>query len=221
MKTSKPDIKVIIADDHDLFRDGLKITLQRQPHIKLLDEASNGAELVRIVEEHLPDIILTDIKMPLLDGIEATKLITQKFPSIGIIALSMFDEEDLIVDMLEAGAKGYLVKNCNKEEIVDAIQTVYNGHPYYCRLTNEKLRSLIARSKFNPYIKKNKIEFNSRELEIINLICKELTNKEIGEKLFLSQRTVEGIRMKIQEKMNVQSTVGLVLYAIKNKLIDL
>ena len=157
--------------------------------------------------------------MPLLDGIEATKLITHKFPSIGIIALSMFDEEDLIVDMLEAGAKGYLVKNCNKEEIVDAIQTVYNEHPYYCRLTNEKLRSLIARSKFNPYIKKNKIEFNSRELEIINLICKELTNKEIGGKLFISQRTVEGIRMKIQEKMNVQSTVGLVLYAIKNNLL--
>jgi DNA-binding NarL/FixJ family response regulator len=123
--------------------------------------------------------------------------------------------------MLEAGAKGYLLKNAGKEQIKEAIRTVYAGDPYYCKTTSNKLTQMIAKSRFNPYNKKPKIEFSEREKEIIGLISKEFSNKEIAEKLFLSHRTVEGHRLKIMEKMDVKNTVGLVVYAIKNNLLKL
>ena len=213
-----PDIKIIIADDHEIFRDGLTLMLSKHPEIIILGEAANGKELINLANTLLPDVILTDIKMPLTDGIEATKKITASNPGIGIIGLSMFDEDDLIIDMLEAGAKGYLLKNSDKTEILDAIHTVHNHNNFYCRNTSSKLISMIAASKYNPYTKKEKVIFSSREKDIINLICKEFTNKEIGEKLFLSPRTVEGHRVNIMEKMEVKNTVGLVVYAIRNNL---
>lgn len=213
-----PDIKIIIADDHEIFRDGLKLMLSKYPEITIAGEAQNGKELVELATSLQPDVILTDIKMPHMDGIEAAKKISALYPQIGIIGLSMFDEDDLIIDMLEAGAKGYLLKNSDKTEIVEAIAAVYNDNPYYCKNTSRKLTQMIARSKFNPYTKKNKFEFSEREKEIIELICCEYTNKEIGEKLFISTRTVEGHRLKILEKMDVKNTVGLVVYAIKHNL---
>ncbi len=213
-----PDIKIIIADDHEIFRDGLKLMLSKYPEIIIAGEAENGKELIELTNNLQPDVILTDIKMPLMDGIEATKKITASYPQIGIIGLSMFDEDDLIIDMLEAGAKGYLLKNSDKKEIIDAITAVYNQQAYYCRNTGKKLLQMIASSKYNPYIKKAQPSFSEREKEIIKLICLEHTNKEIGEKLFLSSRTVEGHRVNILEKMNVKNTVGLVVYAIKNNI---
>lgn len=218
MTTIIPDIKIIIADDHELFRDGLKLMLSKYPEIKIEAEAENGRELVELALALKPDVVLTDIKMPIMDGIEAAKKITAQLPQTGIIGLSMFDEDDLIIDMLEAGAKGYLLKNSDKSEIIDAIVTVYKQDPYYCRNTSRKLTQMIAKSKFNPYSKKEKTEFSEREKEIITLICQEYTNKEIGEKLFISSRTVEGHRVKILEKMDVKNTVGLVVYAIKHDL---
>ena len=130
----------------------------------------------------------------------------------------MFDEDDLIIDMLEAGAKGYLLKNSDKHEIIEAIKTVYLHQPYYCRNTSGKLMQMIASSRFNPYTKKEKPIFTEKEIEIISLICQEFTNKEIGEKLFLSQRTIEGHRLKILEKMDVKNTVGLVVYAMQKNI---
>jgi DNA-binding NarL/FixJ family response regulator len=218
MTTVIPDIRIIIADDHELFRDGLKLMLSKYPEIKVEAEAENGKELIELALSLKPDVVLTDIKMPVMDGIEAAKKITLLLPNTGIIGLSMFDEDDLIIDMLEAGAKGYLLKNSDKLEIVEAIVTVYKQDPYYCRNTSRKLTQMIARSKFNPYIKKEKIEFSEREKEIITLICQEYTNKEIGEKLFISSRTVEGHRVKILEKMDAKNTVGLVVYAIRHNL---
>lgn len=213
-----PDIKIIIADDHEIFRDGLILMFSKHPEIIILGEAANGKELINLANTLLPDVILTDIKMPVIDGIEATKKIIASNPGIGIIGLSMFDEDDLIIDMLEAGAKGYLLKNSDKTEILEAIHTVYNHNNFYCRNTSSKLISMIAASKYNPYTKKEKVIFSDREKDIINLICKEFTNKEIGEKLFLSPRTVEGHRVNIMEKMEVKNTVGLVVYAIRNNI---
>ncbi len=213
-----PDIKIIIADDHEIFRDGFKLMLSRYPEIQILGEAENGKELLELTQKLHPDIVITDIKMPLVDGIEASKKIRQLFPEIGIIALSMFDEDDLIIDMLEAGAKGYLLKNSDKQEIIDAIISVYNQNPYFGKSTSSKLAQMIARSSFNPYTNRQKEEFTEREKEIVRLICKEYTNREIGEQLFISARTVEGHRMKIMEKMNVKNTVGLVVYAIRHKI---
>ncbi len=213
------DIKLIIADDHEIFRDGFKLMLSKFPEIKLVGEAANGRELLELIEKEDPDVILTDIKMPVMDGIEATKKITELYPDIGIIGLSMYDDDELIIEMLEAGAKGYLIKNAGKEQIIEAIKTVYNDEPYYCRTTSNKLTQMIAKSRFNPYKKTEKTEFSEREKEIIGCICDEMTNKEIGDKLFISVRTVEGHRLKILEKMNVKNTVGLVVYAIKNGIV--
>ena len=214
------NINLIMADDHEIFRDGFKLMLKKFPEINLMAEACNGKELVELCQIHKPDLVITDIKMPLMDGIEASRKIVDQFPDIGIIGLSMFDEDDLIIDMLEAGAKGYLIKNAGKDQIIEAIKTVYNNDPYYCKNTSHKLTNMIANSRFNPYKKSQQIDFSDRELEIISLICKEQTNKEIADKLFLSVRTVEGHRLKILEKMNVKNTVGLVVYAIKKGLID-
>jgi two-component system, NarL family, response regulator NreC len=211
-------IKIVIADDHEIFRDGLKLMLQRQTDIIVAGEAADGKELIELVKHTLPDVIITDVKMPQLDGVAATKYLTEHYPSIGIIALTMFDEEDLIVDMLEAGAKGYLLKNADKTEIIEAVHTVANNEPHYCRLTSQKLASMVAKSKFNWHLKKEKPEFNEREQEIIRYICEGLTNKEIGEKIFLSVRTVEGLRLKIIEKMNVKNTAGIIVYAIREHL---
>ncbi len=213
------NIKILIADDHEIFRDGFKLMLTKQKDITLLGEAENGRELIALTKELQPDVIITDIKMPIMDGIEATIKISALFPNIGIIGLSMFDEDDLIVDMLEAGAKGFLIKNANKIQIIEAIKTVYNDNPYYCKTTSNKLAQMIAASRFNPYKKIKKVTFTEREIEIITMISQELTNKEIGDKLFLSVRTIDGHRLNILEKMNVKNTAGLIIYAIKNGIL--
>ncbi len=211
-------IKVVIADDHEIFRDGLRMMLQKQPGINLLAEAEDGRELIEHIKHLQPDVVITDIKMPRMDGTAAVKHIAEHYPNIGIIALTMFDEEDLIIDMLEAGAKGYLLKNADKHEMIGAIKAVYNNEPYYCQHTSHRLAQMVARSKFNPYAQHVKPLFNDREKEMITCICDGLTNKEIAAKIFLSVRTVEGLRMKLLEKMNVKNTAGIIIYAIKNDL---
>ncbi|RYG06263.1 MAG: response regulator transcription factor [Chitinophagaceae bacterium] len=218
MRNTIGNIRIVMADDHEIFRDGFRLMISRQEDIQLVGEAGDGKELVELVATLKPDVVVTDIKMPRMDGIEAAKTILQNHPDIGVIGLSMFDEEDLIIDMLEAGAKGYLLKNADKHEVAEAIRTVYQEEPYYCKHTSARLAQMIAKSKFNPYKKNKKIEFSEREIEIIRLICQELTNKEIADQLFLSIRTVEGYRLKIQEKMNVKNSIGLVIYAIRNNL---
>jgi DNA-binding NarL/FixJ family response regulator len=216
----KYTIRLIIADDHEIFRDGLALMLSRQKDIILLGQAANGKELAELTGQHQPDVIITDIKMPVMDGIQASKLILKNQPDVKIIALSMFDEETLIVDMLEAGAKGYLLKNADKQEILDAIETVYEDKTYYCHHTSARLTNMIVKSNFNPYKKKEPVSFNEREIEIIKLICQQNSSKEISDKLYLSSRTVEGYRTKILEKMNARNTVGVVVYALKHNLIE-
>jgi DNA-binding NarL/FixJ family response regulator len=213
-------IQLVIADDHEIFRDGLALMLSRQKNMVLAGQASDGRELLKIVREKRPDVILMDIKMPHMDGIEATKILTGEFPDLKIVALSMFTEENLIVEMLEAGAKGYLLKNADKQEILDAIGSVMEDKTYYCRDTSSTLANMIVKSNFNPYRKREIITFSERETEIILLICKQLTAQEIGDAVFLSRRTVEGYRTRILEKMNVKNTAGVVIYALKNKLIS-
>ncbi|MBS1917614.1 MAG: response regulator transcription factor [Bacteroidetes bacterium] len=216
----KYNIRLVIADDHEIFRDGLTLMLSKQKDIALEGQAGDGLELIKLVDQKNPDIILVDVKMPRMDGIEATKLLLKKKPEQKIIALSMFDEENLIVEMLEAGAKGYLLKNADKQEIIDAIEQVYEGNSFYCRHTSSRLAKMIVKSNFNPYKKTEKATFTDREKLIIKYTCMQLTAQQIGEKLFLSKRTVEGYRTKILEKMNVKNTAGVVIYALKNSLVE-
>lgn len=214
-----PDIRIVIADDHELFRDGLKLMLSKHEEISIAGEAENGKELIELVNKHKPDVILTDIKMPAMDGIEAVKKITADDPEAAIICLSMFDEETLIMEMLEAGAKGYLVKNSDKKEIYDAIVSVYHRQPYYCHSTGPKLLQMIAGSEYNPYRRKKAEEFTEKEIEVIQLVCKEFTNKEIANMLYMSTRTVEGLRQRVMDKMKVKNMVGIVVYAIKHGIV--
>ncbi|ACU60386.1 response regulator transcription factor [Chitinophaga pinensis] len=214
------DIRLVIADDHEIFRDGLALMLSRQPDITLVGQANNGRELLELLTSVEADVVMTDLKMPLMDGITATRALLQRNPDIKIIALSMFDEEELIVEMLEAGAKGYLLKNADKQEIIEAINSVYEDHIFYCRQTSARLAAMIVKSRFNPPRENNAVTFTDREKEIIRLICQQFTAQEIGDKIFLSKRTVEGHRTRILEKMNVKNTAGVVVFALKNNLIS-
>lgn len=214
-------IKIVIADDHEIFREGFKLLLKNQQEVQLVGEADNGRELLDVAAKQQPDIVITDIKMPLMDGIEACKAIKAKYPDMQVIALSMFNEDNLIVDMLEAGARGYLLKNTNKHELLQAVRAVYEGSTYYCMATSGKLTRMIAESKFNPYRNQPVKKFTPREMEIIKLMCEQHTNKEIATLLRLSIRTVESHREKIQEKTGARNSIGIVIYAIKNDLYEI
>ncbi|MFI5152813.1 MAG: response regulator [Chitinophagales bacterium] len=215
----EPTIRLVIADDHEIFRDGLALMLARQDDLSLVGQAEDGKELIELAEKLQPDVVITDIRMPHLDGIQATRLLIQKFPDLKIIALSMFNEDNLIVEMLEAGAKGYLLKNADKKEILEAIETVYRDRIFYCRHTSARLASMIVKSKFDQQKKKMEISFSEREKEIIKLICRQNTAQQIGDQLFLSKRTVEGYRVRIMQKMDVKNTAGVVIFALKNNLV--
>ena len=210
-------IKVIIADDHDLYRAGLQMLLADDNEIEVIAEARNGRELIQYANQHSPDVIVTDLVMPGIDGVQAIKEI-HKTGIKRIIALSTFDSEHLIVEALEAGALGYILKNAQNGEIIEAIKTINDYVPYYCKSTNSRLAKMISKSKFNPYTKESLDLFSEKEKEIIRLICEEKSSEEIGKILFMSKRTVDGIRAKILVKMNVKTSAGVAIYAIKNSI---
>lgn len=220
MTYSYSTIKILIADDHHIFREGFKVLLKNQHEIELVGEAENGRELLEMAAKLQPDVAIVDIKMPVMDGIEACKHIKKKFPDMKVIALSMFNDDNLIVDMLEAGAKGYLLKNTNKNELIQATKAVYEGSTYYCTATSNKLAKMIAESKFNPYRNHPVKKFTSRETDIMKLVCDQYTNKEIATTLGLSIRTVESHREKIQEKTGAKNAIGVVIYAIKHGIYE-
>ena len=215
-------IRIVIADDHAIFREGFKILMKNQGEMELVGEAGDGEELLDVVASHHPDLVITDIKMPKLDGVQACKLLHESYPSVKVIALSMFNDDNLIVDMLEAGAAGYLLKNTNREELLNAVKAVHDGGNYYSLATSKKLAKLIADSKYNPMRHRNNPpKFSAREKEVMALICEQLTSKEIADRLGLSMRTIESHREKIQEKIGARNVIGIVIYAIKHDLVDL
>lgn len=212
----KEKIRVVIADDHDVYRDGL-LMLLNSDEIEVVGEASNGLQLIDEARIHKPDVILTDLIMPGLTGIEAIReLKDENFNRI--IGISFFDSDSLIVEALEAGAIGYLHKNAQKGDIVEAVKDVNDFIPYYCKATDGRLARLISKSKFNPYSKDNAPLFSQKDIEIIKLICEQKSSEEIGQILCMGRRTVEGLRAKILSKMNVRTSAGIAIYAIKNKL---
>ena len=217
MKSHTP-IKIIIADDHEIFRDGLAFTIQDSPKCEILASCVDGNQLVALTNQLKPDIVLTDLKMPVLSGVDAIRNIHKAHPEISCLALSTFDNEYMIVEALEAGAMGYITKNMPKKQLFEAIESVHRSIPYYCRTTSQKLARMIGSSFFNPYAQDKKGLFNDAEKAIIKLICEDKTCKEIADELVMSTRTVENHRSKIFRKMNVQTTAGVAIYAVKHAL---
>ncbi len=207
-------IRVVIADDHCLFRNGLRNLLSQIRHIEVIGEAMNGQELVRRSVELSPDIILTDINMPMMDGIMATREIARRRPGTGVIVLSAYNKEEPILRMLEAGALGYVLKSADNEEISEAISTVSEHKPYFCKEVTEKLTEIVSRNYQLP--PDADLHFTDREKEIMRLICREFTSKEIAYSLSLSKRTVEGHRTRIMDKVGAKSIAGIITYAFRS-----
>lgn len=211
-------IKILIADDHEMVREGLEVMIKKIEDVEIIGEASSGEELVQLTRQLVPDVVLTDIKMPKMSGLQATEIIKREFPYIGVVALSSYDEESLIIEMLKAGARGYLLKNASKEDLCEAIKTVYRDEPYYCKHIKQKISEMIARG--GQLLQKQKPEdmFTERELQVIELICQGLSSKQIADHLNLKTRSVERYRDAIMDKMEVQNAAGVVMYAVTHDL---
>ncbi|RPE08239.1 DNA-binding response regulator [Chitinophaga lutea] len=215
-------IKVAIADDHKIFRSGVINTLTPYENINVVFEAEDGEHLLQIMQEQQPDVILMDLKMPKMDGIQATIKVKEKYPQVKVIILTMYEDDNFIVHLVENGANAYLLKNSEPEEIYEAICTTFEKGFYFNENVNlALLKKVLHKNKqqFKPTFK-NEVQLTDRELEVLKLICNEFTTQEISEQIFLSPRTVEGLRQKLLEKLNVKNTVGLVLYAFRNGLIE-
>ncbi|HLN20285.1 MAG TPA: response regulator transcription factor [Bacteroidales bacterium] len=210
-------IRIIIADDHQLFRNGLKILLNAFPEFEVAGEASNGIEFLEIIGNSNADVALMDINMPEMDGIEATKKGMKISPELKIIALSMYGEEEYYYKMVDAGAKGFLLKDSDINEVKEAILTVRKGGSYF---SQELLYHVIQKIKHRENESKS-ANLSKREKEILFKICEGLSNQEIAETLFISKRTVDKHRANLLGKTNSKNTASLILFAIKNKLIDI
>lgn len=218
----KHTIRLLLADDHELIRQGMQALLTEQPDIQLVATASNGCELVELAKKLDPDVILSDIKMPGLNGVDATREILRHNPRAKVLALSFLDNEYSVIEIMEAGAMGYIVKNAPGEEIIAAVRSAHRGIPYYCGHTAEKLSNLVTESGFHPYTRTRKqIAFDEREIQVIRMICQEKTSQEIGEAMHISTRTAEWYRHNIIKKAGVKNTAGLVIYAVKKGLYEI
>lgn len=212
-------IKYVIVDDHKIFRQGLRYALADDHKLKLVGEAENGNGLLQLMEKHQPDVVLLDLKMPDMDGIEATKRIRATYPDVKILMLTTYDDEHFIIHLLELGANGYLLKNTEPDEIKKAIHTVFEKEYYFNQLVSNTMLKKITNIKTDFLKSKEKVKLNDRETEVLKYICEELTATEIGAKMYLSPRTIEGIRTNLIEKTGAKNIAGLVVYALKNEIV--
>lgn len=213
-------IRIAIADDYKIYRDGLKVGLAEDKNLQVVLEADNGEELLNGLEKANPDVILMDLKMPILDGMEATKEVRKRFENMKVLVVTMYDDDKFIIHLMEMGANGYLLKNAESEEIRKSIYSVYENGYYFNDVVNKALlKKLVLKRNFKPSFNQD-IDFTERELEVLKLICEEKTAAEIGKEIFLSPRSVEGIRQKLIEKVGVRNTAGLVMFALKNGIVE-
>ena len=217
-------INIIIADDEELFRKGIRFLLERENNFNITYEAENGKELIDFLSytEHTPDIILMDLKMPEINGVEATKKIHKTHPNIKIIALTSFDGKSFITNMIDVGASSYLLKNTSPKMVIHTINEVYNKGFYY----DEKVLKIIHENINSSSGKRIKIDLDKkllskREIDVLELICDQCTTAEIADKLFISPRTVEGHRNNLLLKTHSKNVAGLVIYGIQKKLIEI
>jgi DNA-binding NarL/FixJ family response regulator len=209
-------LQIVLVDDHRLFRSGIASLINKLPQYKILFEAGDGEELMRKLTPKLkPNIVLLDINMPKKDGIATAQWLRSTYPDVNIIVLSMFEDADKVLQMVKIGVKGYVLKDAEPYEFEQALQRVSQGEVYYPEFVTRHLLN-----NFNQQ-KDNQVKLNAREIAFLKLAGTELTYKEIADQMCISVRTVDGYRDQLFEKLQIKSRVGLVLYAIKNKLIDL
>ena len=215
-------IKVLIADDHVLYRAGVKTALSTKKDIKVIAEADNGMHLLNMLKMIQPDVILLDIQMPVMDGIGALPEIKKNWPHIKVIMLTMMDDHSMITKLMELGANSYLSKTSDSEIIYEAIKTCFEQEYYFNSLTNKALltnlkqRNNVMPQKFAP----QEAQLNDKEMLILKLMCEEKSTKEIADLVDLSPRTVEAIRDKLKVKTGAKSTAGLIMYAVKNNILN-
>lgn len=215
------NIRILITDDHPMFRHGIRQLLSGQPEIKRIDEASSGNETLEMLKKQDFDIVIMDIKMPGLSGIDTTREIKRKHPNVRVLAISMYDEHPYIVKMMKAGAMGYLLKNSRKEDLMCAIERVMEGERYFSEeVANIMMTGIVEGKRIYDTEDDFDVTLTKRELEIISMIAEEMTNVEIGERLDISPRTVDTHRRNLLQKLKVKNTAGLVKFAMRNNLLD-
>ncbi|MCW3103706.1 MAG: degU 1 [Bacteroidetes bacterium] len=208
-------IKVFILDDHQMLIDGLKALLINEKEFEICGTANTAKAALEQIGKNTPDVVLSDINMPEMDGIAFTREVKKAHPEVKVLALSMFGEKSTISEILDAGASGYILKNTGKEELINALLKISAGGMFFSdEISAEMMKALSERGQ-----KEEKVHLTEREKEIINLIAKEYSNAQIGEALFISERTVETHRKNIFRKANTKTVVGLMKFAIENKLI--
>lgn len=215
-------IKILIADDHKMFRDGLKSLLEKEINIEIAGEAENGQEVLDFLKDHAVNVVLMDIDMDEMNGFKATQELKKHFPKTQVLVLSMHSETSYIITMLDAGATGYILKNAGRDEMIRAINVVAEGNTYYSsKVSNKIIEQLSAKKKAKKISSSiEDMPLTDREIEVLHLISEEYSNPEIAKKLFISIRTVDTHRRNLLDKIGVKNTVGLVKYAIKKGLID-
>jgi DNA-binding NarL/FixJ family response regulator len=214
------EIKIGIADDHKIFRKGVILSMRQYTNMRFVFEAENGEELMTQIPEHMPDIILCDLKMPVKDGIDATKAITKQYPGIRVIVLTMYEDDRFVGHLMDCGAAGYLLKNTEPAEIYKAINDVKRTGFYLSPFVNRILiKKNYSKQKFSPSLNTEAV-LSEREKEVLTLVAMEFTASEIAAKVSISARTVEAIKDRLMERFGVKNSVGLIFYAMKNRLLE-
>jgi len=216
-------IRIFLVDDHQLVRDGIKALLTGAENIEIIGEASTGKECFEKIEQNPPDILILDISLPDTTGIEITKRVSVEFPSIRILILSMYTNEDFIFNSVKAGARGYLPKNTSREELLNAIRSIHQGEEFFSdSISRIMLKSYVRKAKDEDSdSNRQPILLTSREIEILKLFAEGFINKEISDQLDISIRTVETHKNHIMKKLELKSTVELIKFAIKNRIIEI
>ncbi|MEQ1554534.1 MAG: response regulator transcription factor [Ferruginibacter sp.] len=220
--STKLQIKIAIADDHKIFRDGIKMTLSQKANLKMLWEAEDGKELMHKMQVKMPDVLLMDIRMPEIDGINALQILRKEYATVKIIVLTMYDDEQTINKMMEMGANAYLTKSTDPEEIYNAILTCINSEYYFNDLVNNAVMGKLKQKKNVRayYADTLPIAFTEKEVKIMQLIAEDKNSEEISKIVFLSPRTIDTIRQSLKAKVNVKTIAGLIMYAMRNKIIE-
>jgi DNA-binding NarL/FixJ family response regulator len=213
-------IKVALADDHKIFRDGIKMALKGKEYLKIIWEAENGNDLMKKMPQQLPDVLLLDIRMPEMDGINAITLLRKEYAGVKIIVLTMYDDQEMIGKMMEMGANAYLTKTSDPEEIYQAILSCRNEDFYFNELVNKAVLSKLQTKRQVRQFYPNRVKFSEKEVRILKLLADDKTTEEISKEVFLSPRTIETIRQNMKTKVGAKTIAGLIMYGMRNKLIE-